>query len=81
MTSTFSTYALTGLAPVESNYTRGSMEAGATADHDGLSGILHPDNPLLWVGVILGVTFGLVGVSGSARLGKARVSASLDREK
>jgi len=75
-----STYALTGLAPQESNWTNAShMEAGATAIPDGFRGLLSPDNPLFVLGVVLGVTFGLVGVSGSVRLGKARASASLDK--
>ena len=75
-----STYALTGLAPVESNTTRASpVEAGASAVPDGLRGLVSPENPLVWFGAILAVTFGLVGVSGSARVGKAKVSASLDK--
>lgn len=45
----------------------------------GVRGLLDPNNPLLWVGVILAVTLGAVGVAGSVRLGKARVSASLDQ--
>ena len=79
--SHLSTYALTGLSPVESNYpARSHMEAGATAEPEGLKGLFHPDNPLLWVGGILAVTFGLVGISGSARVGKARVSGSIDKD-
>jgi hypothetical protein len=76
----FSTYRLTGLAPVESNYQRGShLEAGATAHPDGFAGLLHPDNPLFWFGSFLGVTFGLVAVSGSVRLGRARAGASVGK--
>jgi hypothetical protein len=77
----FSTYRLTGLAPVESNYQRGShLEAGATAHPDGFAGLLHPDNPLFWFGAALAVTFGLVGVSGSARVRRVgRVAASVGK--
>ena len=75
-----STYSLTGLAPVESNWPNPSnMETGASSDHDTLGGLISPQNPLFVFGLILGVTFGLVGVSGSLRLGKAKASASLDR--
>jgi hypothetical protein len=78
----FSTYRLTGLAPVESNYHGGaasSLEAGALAVPDGFKGLLHPDNPLFWFGLVLGATFGLVGVSGSARVFKGKASASLGK--
>jgi len=36
-----------------------------------------PDNPLFWFGLVLGVTFGLVGASTSLKVGpfKAAVSA------
>jgi hypothetical protein len=75
-----STYALTGLAPVESNWVQAShLESGSTSAPDGLRGLVHPDNPLTWLAVVAAVTFGLVGVSGSVRLGKAKASASLDK--
>lgn len=34
-------------------------------------------NPLPWVGVILLVTVGAIGVAGSVRLGRAQLSASV----
>jgi hypothetical protein len=74
----FSTYRLTGLAPVESNYTAGShLEAGALAIPDGFAGLFHPDNPLFWLGGVLAVTFGLVAFSGSVRVARAKVSGSV----
>lgn len=75
-----STYTLTGLAPVEPSYHRASpVEAGAVAIPDGLRGLVSPHNPLFWFGGILAVTFGLVGVSGSVRVGKARATAGIDK--
>lgn len=80
MSHPLSTYALTGLAPVKSNYVSSShMEAGAVAAPEGLRGLVSPQNPLLWLGGLVAVTFGLIGVSGSARVGRAKVSASLDK--
>ena len=80
--SPLSTYALTGLAPVESNWPNSShLETGASSDYDTLGGLLSPQNPIFVFGVILGVTFGLIGVSGSLRVGKAKASASIDKAK
>jgi len=45
----------------------------------GWRGLLHPDNPLFWLGGIVAVTLGLIGVSGSVRLGRARIAASVDQ--
>jgi hypothetical protein len=43
------------------------------------SSLLSLDNPLTWFGLILAATFGLVGFSSSARIGKARGSISLNK--
>lgn len=75
-----STQALTGLTPVDSGPSlRSALEAGAVDEPSGPLGVLSPQNPLFWFGGILAVTFGLIGISGSARVGKAKVSASLDK--
>jgi hypothetical protein len=75
-----STQALTGLTPVDSGpLLRSSLEAGAVDEPIGLKGVLSPQNPLFWFGGILAVTAGLIGLSGSARVGRAKVSASLDK--
>lgn len=75
----FDTYRLTGLAPVESNRTpTGPTQHIAVADHDQIRA-LSMDNPIAWLALFVGVTFGLIGVSGSARIGKAKASASLDK--
>lgn len=45
----------------------------------GVAGLLSPHNPVFWVGVVLAVTVGALGVAGSVRLGEAKLSASVDR--
>ena len=45
----------------------------------GWRGLLDPANPLMWFGVVLLVTVGAAGVAGSVRLGRARLSASIDQ--
>jgi hypothetical protein len=39
--------------------------------------LIDPHNPLMWFGVFLLATVGAAGVSGSARLGKAEISAAV----
>lgn len=50
----------------------------AMTDDDPLSWC-SPRNPLVWLGGVLVVTFGLASVAGSVRLGKAKVSASIGK--
>lgn len=45
----------------------------------GVAGLMDPNNPLTWFGVFLLATVGFAGIAGSARLGAARVSASLGK--
>jgi hypothetical protein len=45
----------------------------------GWKGLFDPNNPLFWFGVVLAVTLGAAGVAGSVRLGRAKLSADLDR--
>ena len=45
----------------------------------GLRSIIDPNNPLAWAAGLLLLTFGLAGVAGSVRLGRAKVSVSADR--
>ena len=73
---------LYGTAPVQlpSYGVAAPTARGATDDiTSGWKGLLDPNNPLLWFGVLLGVTLGLAGVAGSVRLGKAKLAASLDQ--
>ncbi|HEX6869894.1 MAG TPA: hypothetical protein VF163_02245 [Micromonosporaceae bacterium] len=55
--------------------------AGMATDdiRSGWRGLVDPHNPLMWFGAILAVTFGLAGVAGSVRLGRAKLSGSIDR--
>ena len=46
----------------------------------GWRALLDPHNPLLWFGAVLAVTVGAAGLAGSVRLGRAKLSASLDKE-
>jgi hypothetical protein len=43
----------------------------------GWKGLMDPKNPLVWFGVVLALTVGFAGVAGSARIGPARVAASV----
>lgn len=45
----------------------------------GLRALIDINNPLFWAAGIVLVTLGLVGVAGSVRLGRAKLSGSLDR--
>lgn len=75
------TFQSTGLRPVESNYRNPShLEAGATAEPEGFAGLLHPDNPMFWLGGIVAVAFGLAGISGGLRIGKGRAKISIGKE-
>lgn len=48
-------------------------------DRGGLAGWVDPQNPLFVFGVLLAATLGVIGVSGSARLGPAKVAAGLGK--
>lgn len=45
----------------------------------GWGALVDPHNPLFYFGIVLAVTFGAAGVAGHVRLGKAQLSASLDK--
>lgn len=49
-------------------------------DKGGAAALIDPKNPLVLFGGILAVTLGLIGVSGSVRLGKASFKASVDKD-
>lgn len=51
----------------------GSVAAGSTS-------LTSLRNPLTWFAIFAAATFGLIGISSSARVGKARVRASIDKE-
>lgn len=76
----WSVYSLTGLSPVEhAQTTPGPTQHVAVSGHEMPAHGLSPDSPLLWFGGLLAVTVGLVAVSGSVRLGRAKVSASVGK--
>jgi hypothetical protein len=56
-----------------------TQQMGADFLPAGMRGLVDPGNPLFWVGAIMAVTFGLAGVAGSVRLGRAKLSASLEQ--
>lgn len=45
----------------------------------GYKSMLDPHNPIMWLGVFLLATVGAAGISGSARLGPARVSGGVGK--
>jgi hypothetical protein len=78
--SPFSAYAQTGLRPVaDTAGNRRVTSSMATEDRGttGLAALIDPSNPLLWFGAFLLITVGAAGVSGSARIGRAKVQASV----
>jgi hypothetical protein len=77
----FSAQSLYGATPQAPSYgVAAPTQAMGTDDITaGWKGLLDPNNPLFWFGAILLVTVGAVGVAGSVRLGRAKVSASLDQ--
>jgi hypothetical protein len=51
--------------------------AGPAPDGVGMGKLLHPNNPLFWVGAVLAGAIGLAAVSTTVRVGPARVKASI----
>jgi hypothetical protein len=70
---------LYGATPQAPSYGVASPTQALATDEikTGWKGLLDPQNPLLWFGVVLAVTVGAAGVAGSVRLGKAKLSASV----
>lgn len=70
-----------GATPQTPSYGVAAPTAGMATDDitSGWKGLIDPANPLMWIGVILLVTVGAAGVAGSARLGRTRVSASVNQ--
>ncbi|MFL6144532.1 MAG: hypothetical protein ACJ72N_22050 [Labedaea sp.] len=63
----------------QTSTTPGIARAAGPAPHD-QSPPWSPDSPLFWFGVVAALTFGLVAVSTSIRVGPARVSGSLGKK-
>ncbi|MEV4557791.1 hypothetical protein AB0K51_12415 [Kitasatospora sp. NPDC049285] len=51
--------------------------AGPAPAAKGTTQLLHPNNPMFWVGALLLGAFGLAAVSTSVRVGPVKVSGSL----
>jgi hypothetical protein len=76
----FTAESLYGSTPQAPSYGIAAPTQGMATPGDGLSGwpsLVHPNNPLFWVGVFLIAGVGLGALAGSARLGPAKVSASV----
>jgi len=43
------------------------------------TGVLNPQNPLFWFGVVLAGTLGLVAISGAIRVGPVKAGASIGK--
>lgn len=56
-----------------------TQHMGTDDIRNGIRGLFDLNNPLTIFGIILAVTFGLAGAAGSVRLGKTKVSASIDK--
>jgi hypothetical protein len=54
--------------------------AGITTDKEGLSALIDVRNPLVFFGGLLAITCGLIGASGSVKLGKATFRASAGKD-
>lgn len=75
----FSPQAVTGLNPGAAPATSATAGRPAVASAAGPSSsdnspIWSPEHPLFWVGAIVAVTVGLIGVNSSLRIGKFKAS-------
>jgi hypothetical protein len=77
----FTASSLYGATPQAPSYGVAAPTANMGTDDitSGWRGLIDPNNPLMWFGVVLLVTVGAAGVAGSVRLGRARASVSLDQ--
>lgn len=80
--SGFTAQSLYGATPQAPSYAQPAPTAAMAYTDDlasGIRGLVDPNNPLFWFGVVLLVTVGAAGAAGSVRLGKAKISASIDK--
>lgn len=77
----YSAQSLYGATPQAPSYgVAAPTQTMATDDiASGVRGLIDPNNPLVWFGAILLVTVGAAGIAGSVRLGRAKLSASIDK--
>jgi hypothetical protein len=74
----FSAQSIYGMSPQAPNYgvAPPTQQMATDGIATGIKGLFDPSNPLLWFGVLAGVTL-LAGAGASFRLGPARASASV----
>lgn len=79
----FTATSLYGATPQAPSYAVTAPPTQAMAHTDdlatGLRAIVDPNNPLFWLMAIVVVTMGAAGAAGSVRLGKAKLSAAIDK--
>lgn len=76
----FTAESLYGSTPQAPSYGIAAPTQGMATTDNGLSGwsaLISPKNPLFWAGVLLVAGVGLGAIAGSARIGPAKVSASV----
>jgi lauroyl/myristoyl acyltransferase len=57
-----------------------ARSTGPAAATQGSTSLVSLRNPLTWFGIFAAATFGLIGFSSTARVGKARGKVSLGKE-
>ena len=77
----FDAQSVYGVTPQAPSYGVAAPTQGMATDDlaYGWKGLIDPNNPLMWFGVILLVTVGAAGVAGSVRLGRARLGVAVDQ--
>jgi hypothetical protein len=77
----FDALSVYGVTPQAASYgVAAPTQQMATDDiTSGWKGLIDPNNPLMWFGVVLLITVGAAGVAGSVRLGRARVGVNVDQ--
>lgn len=82
MNSSMSASAQYGCAPMTATLGPAAVTQQMGTSGDGLSGLpalVHPDNPLFWVGVLLIGVVGLGSVAGRVRLGPASAAVKVGK--
>lgn len=78
----FTAQSLYGAQPVAPNPGAAAAiePSGITVGHDGIRALVDIHNPLAIFGGVLLITFGLIGASGSVKLGRAQFKASAGKD-
>lgn len=82
MNSSLSSTSMYGCAPMTATLGPAAVTQHMATTGDGLSGLsalVHPDNPLVWVGILLAATVGLGSLAGRVRLGPASAALNLGK--